>query len=312
MKPRSIPLTILLALLVASSVQAQGLSNIPAAFVDIGYGARPMGMGGAFVALADDANSVLWNPAGLTRLARMEATFMYADQMGLVPYYYSAFGGRFLRNHAHGEALIYSGDEFLSETTAIISYAYSFRELLTFPLDRLRWGISLKIRYASFGNDPAGGLMRQTGDAFGYGLDLGVQWELPGRLSTGMVLRDAVNSLKWNNTFRNITYYQDVPWALIIGVAFRSPPNFALAVDLNKSLHSDTIDRLQMGIEKRLFGIFYPRAGYSQNIAAEVNRKYTLGLGIELRRFRMGLSFDFAYLFSELKNTPRISSTFFF
>ena len=29
------------------------------------YGARPMGMGGAFTAVADDANAPYWNPAGL-------------------------------------------------------------------------------------------------------------------------------------------------------------------------------------------------------------------------------------------------------
>ena len=33
-----------------------------------GSGARAMGMGGAFIAVADDATAISWNPAGLTRL----------------------------------------------------------------------------------------------------------------------------------------------------------------------------------------------------------------------------------------------------
>ena len=38
-----------------------------AAFVDVGLGARPVGLGRAFVALADDANAMLYNPgASLT------------------------------------------------------------------------------------------------------------------------------------------------------------------------------------------------------------------------------------------------------
>ncbi len=34
-------------------------------FMRIGVGARPVGMGGAYTAVADDANALLWNPAGL-------------------------------------------------------------------------------------------------------------------------------------------------------------------------------------------------------------------------------------------------------
>jgi len=50
----------------------------PAAFVDVGLGARPVGLGRAFVALADDANAMLYNPAGQAKLERMELTSMYA------------------------------------------------------------------------------------------------------------------------------------------------------------------------------------------------------------------------------------------
>ena len=34
-------------------------------FMKIGIGARPVGMGGAYTAVADDANALFWNPAGL-------------------------------------------------------------------------------------------------------------------------------------------------------------------------------------------------------------------------------------------------------
>ncbi len=37
-------------------------------FLKIGVGARAAGMGGAFVAMADDATSMYWNPAGLARI----------------------------------------------------------------------------------------------------------------------------------------------------------------------------------------------------------------------------------------------------
>ncbi|MFA4906159.1 MAG: hypothetical protein WC645_06615 [Candidatus Margulisiibacteriota bacterium] len=38
------------------------------------FGARPLGMGGAFVAIADDANAAWWNPAGLARNPGVDVT----------------------------------------------------------------------------------------------------------------------------------------------------------------------------------------------------------------------------------------------
>ena len=46
-------------------------------------GTRPLGMGGAFIAVADDANTITWNPAGLPALRRTEFTTTYADLYNL-------------------------------------------------------------------------------------------------------------------------------------------------------------------------------------------------------------------------------------
>jgi long-chain fatty acid transport protein len=43
----------------------------------VGSGARAWGMGGAFVAVADDATAATWNPAGLAILQRPEITLVY-------------------------------------------------------------------------------------------------------------------------------------------------------------------------------------------------------------------------------------------
>ncbi|MGR3319728.1 MAG: OmpP1/FadL family transporter [Candidatus Anammoxibacter sp.] len=49
-----------------------------------GSGARALGLGGAFIAVADDATAASWNPAGLIRLERPEASivgsYLLADQ----------------------------------------------------------------------------------------------------------------------------------------------------------------------------------------------------------------------------------------
>ena len=46
-------------------------------------GTRPLSMGGAFIAVADDANAITWNPAGLPGLRRTEFTSTYANLYNL-------------------------------------------------------------------------------------------------------------------------------------------------------------------------------------------------------------------------------------
>ena len=61
----------------AANVMAQG-GGLPGAFMSYGAGARGLGMGGAFFAVADDASASYWNPAALTLLERKEFTAMQA------------------------------------------------------------------------------------------------------------------------------------------------------------------------------------------------------------------------------------------
>lgn len=52
------------------------------AFMENGGGARALGMGGAFVAVADDASSTFWNPAGLGDLRHREIMLMHSERFG--------------------------------------------------------------------------------------------------------------------------------------------------------------------------------------------------------------------------------------
>ena len=49
------------------------------AFLKLGVGARPMGMGSAYVALADDPTAVYWNPAGLGGAEGAQVSVMHNE-----------------------------------------------------------------------------------------------------------------------------------------------------------------------------------------------------------------------------------------
>ena len=61
------------------------------AFLQYGVGARALGMGGAFYAIADDATAAYWNPAGLAYLQRKEVTTMQATLFAETQYNYMGY-----------------------------------------------------------------------------------------------------------------------------------------------------------------------------------------------------------------------------
>ena len=51
-------------------------------FMALGGGARAMGMGGAFSAIANDASTVFWNPAGISGFDQRQILLMHSERFG--------------------------------------------------------------------------------------------------------------------------------------------------------------------------------------------------------------------------------------
>lgn len=70
-------------LIIIFTVMSFGLraedSRYAASFLELGVGARALGMGGAYVGLSDDATGFYWNPGGLALLPNLQAASMYAE-----------------------------------------------------------------------------------------------------------------------------------------------------------------------------------------------------------------------------------------
>ncbi len=67
------------------------VGTIAASFLEIDVGARAVGMGGAFVAVADDATAIFWNPAGLSRLKNSEAIIIHTNWLVSTSFDFAGF-----------------------------------------------------------------------------------------------------------------------------------------------------------------------------------------------------------------------------
>jgi long-subunit fatty acid transport protein len=71
-------LTISVLLAINFSANAIERIDIPSTFNPVGSGARSLGMGGAFIAMADDATAASWNPSALIQLRKPELAVAFS------------------------------------------------------------------------------------------------------------------------------------------------------------------------------------------------------------------------------------------
>ncbi len=90
---KSIKNTFILIILMSAIILPQSKVGTTAAnFLTIPVGARASGMGGAYVAIANDVTSAFWNPAGLTRMERSELNVSYSEWLVNTKHNWVAFG----------------------------------------------------------------------------------------------------------------------------------------------------------------------------------------------------------------------------
>jgi Uncharacterised protein family (UPF0164) len=86
-------------------------------FMALGVGGRPLGMGGAFVAVANDVTAGYYNPAGLANLNYPQISLMHSEQFGsLVNYDYGAVGIPFGTDMSFGLSVMRLGVDGIPDT----------------------------------------------------------------------------------------------------------------------------------------------------------------------------------------------------
>ena len=193
-------------------------------FLRIGVGARALGMGSAFVGLADDGTAAYWNPAGLATLANRQVTAMHAEQFGsIVQYdflsYVMPVGAAGKPRQAISLSLVRLGVSDIPDTRGLQIIDQNGNGKFDYPEDLLVVDESRFVFDSdndvgflfSYARDVRQGLsvggnfkyIRQwLGDSLrsnGFGIDLGLLYVGRSGLSLGATLRDATTTrILWN------------------------------------------------------------------------------------------------------------------
>lgn len=199
-------LSTLLLLAAAAPTWAAGSSALGGTFAAVGVGARPLGMGGAFVALADDSNAVQENPAGMAyfdKTARY-ASFTHSSLFGVnelsrdflsfaqADSGYGAFGLAWNRFAATLDPESWTEDAFTYAGAKLISAG----DADAWPKLAVGWQAKYLRVDSSFSEDLNGGAVG-GGTASGYGVSLGLLAKLRPSLSIGLMAQDLYSSISW-------------------------------------------------------------------------------------------------------------------
>ena len=285
----------------------EGLAEGAGAYLSMGVGARPLGMGNAFVAVADGSSSLYWNPAGLSRIRRHQTMFM-SGSLGV---------DRFYNYLDYVYPLIWGDDE--DEGTFASSWSFGDEDQgPSYGSVALGW-INFSVKNIEGRDDygrPTGnfedkentfivGFGKQFGEKFscgtsfkyhiqklerekatGFGFDLGTMYNPSPAWSFGLCLQNIMGSLKWS--LDGGSAKDDILLNIRFGSAYRAlKDKLLLALDVEKTLEQNI--RFYFGSEYQVLKNISIRAGSS-------NFNPTLGTSLTLPFKMITMKLDYALL----------------
>ena len=271
---------------------SEGVVNIQ----NVGSGARAQGLGNSFVAVADNADAVFANPAGLGQVTQRQVAYtnvslLYAgiegDDLGQhVVSYAQPLGDKM------GLGLGYEriGSSLMSENGAFVSLSYQVER-------RLQVGLTAKYLFWSVGAIPddegrADPLSNQS--AGNVGVDLGLLWQSPVQGAQVGVLLKNINQP--NVAYGEVAGDPDagaLPMDVHVGVGYRLSSQSLVSVQyVRRDLTGEGSDQsLVVGGETQLVEGLLLRAGGRRLLTEDAGGGLNAGLGYQWNQ----LVFDYAY-----------------
>jgi hypothetical protein len=294
-------------------------------FLNVGAGARALGMGGAFVAVADDGTAAYWSPGGLPFLSNREFSFMHCQQFNsmvktnFIGYVHptskwGAFGISWLRLgvedipqsgyiDANGN-LMQDFNDANDNDVKDPGELYIERPVIVGYFDDIEDGVFLSYGAKITSSFSAGinlKLIRQilaANESSGWGIDIGTMYQLFQGFKLGLNLQDVTRTkLKWNSA----TNHEDViPFSLEFGAAYTQEiASIKSAFTLSFSIDTKYNTETHYGLEWWLAGTLAMRAGLNDG-------RLSVGAGLRMSAFQV----DYAFIgHDDLGNTHRVSTS---
>jgi len=262
---------LVLILLCALPVLAESYISTGSVF-ELGVSARAMGLGGAFIGLADDEAAAFYNPAGLPQLSGFKLASHFTRPFGVFSYGTLAAAGR-----GWGGYLLLLDSDTLER-----------RDLYGNPIGTFRYtetGLVLGLGHRASGNLSLGLQVKVYGLAFptpGFGLSLSPCLLFRGESRTcGIVWQNLLNT--------PIAYLggNTEPWMsdIAVGIAWRVGDTTYLLDFTENLIARGDLSCVRMGVEYSGCRPLTLRAGTNRDCSS-------LGFSVHWR----GLRLDFAYL----------------
>ena len=278
--------------LLALAVSSEAVVNIQS----VGAGARAQALGNSYVAVADDADAIFENPAGLGQLENKSLAYtnvslffggIEGDDLGQhVLSYAQPLGSKL------GLGLGYEriGSELMSENGAFLSLSYKLSKAFNL-------GLSAKYLFWSVGEIPADNGRNDplsNSSAGNVGVDLGLMWQTPFKgANFGLLLKNLNQPNVASGTVAGDADAGKLPMDVHLGVAYQLNAQSLVSVQFVRSdLSGDSSDnRLLVGGETQLAGDLLLRAGGSKIFEEDATGDLNAGLGYKWNK----LLFDYAY-----------------
>jgi hypothetical protein len=248
-------ITVLLLILPGIS-RSQEDGGSPGAFLRLGVGAKALGMGRAFTAIANDASAAYWNPAGLGGLRMMEfmgsysilsmdrqhnyiAFLMPLKSLGTIGVSWINLGvGEIEGRDSFGQVT----EMFSNNETAIsLSWGYPVFESLYL-------GVTAKYLSHTLEDNRSAGL----------GFDAGFLYKIADVFHIGASVRDIATSVTWDTQGKT---KETFPLETRLGGAYYHP-TIPLIVGLDYVMNANQKATIHMGAEMGLASLFGVRLGF--------------------------------------------------
>jgi len=333
---KNIIITLMIIALLSVPMSAQSVSKVgttAANFLKIGVGARAIGMGGAYVSLANDASAMFWNPAGIALISGGEAFFNHSEWIADMNFDYAGIVVAIPTVGSFGvnATFLSMGDmerttEYYPEGTGQKFDAGSYALGLSFArslTDRFSIGVNVKYINEYILNSSASGMAIDLGTMFVTPLNglriganisnFGTKMQMNGR---DILVQHDIDPLhEGNNEKINAdlsTDQFDLPLHLRVGVSYDFLQNVdknQLWISVDATHPNDNVETVNIGGEYVFMNMVSIRAGYNSLFNEDSEKGLAFGAGLNYRLMgSVQAKVDYAYeTFGRFDNVQKIS-----